>query len=193
MIAFHLVLHIYIYSIPLPHYVSSQLLHFINCLVLCISFFLFFFLSTKLCLPPQKRVSSSVDIILIRFKLLGQARDSIGTVLCIDDEEGIIRIGFTGASRGWQADPADFQRLQEFKVGDWIRVRYTVPAAKHGFGAVTPGSIGVVYGIRPDSSLLIEFCYLPSPWLCEPEEIEPVVPFKVSASFSLFWYGLNLN
>lgn len=125
--------------------------------------------------------------------MLGQSPDSIGTVLCIDDEEGIIRIGFTGASRGWQADPADFQRLQEFKVGDWIRVRYTLPAAKHGFGDVTPGSIGVVYGIRPDSSLLIEFCYVPSPWLCEPEEIEPVVPFKASASFSLFCYGLYLN
>ncbi|KGN48095.1 E3 ubiquitin-protein ligase KEG [Cucumis sativus] len=114
-----------------------------------------------------------------RFKLFEQSRDSIGTVLCIDDEEGIIRIGFTGASRGFQADPADFQRLQEFKVGDWIRVRYTLPAAKHGFGDVTPGSIGVVYGIRPDSSLLIEFCYVQSPWLCEPEEIEPVVPFKI--------------
>ena len=143
----------------------------------------------------KKKVSSSANVILIRFKLLGQSRDSIGTVLCIDDEEGIIRIGFTGASRGWQADPADFQRLQEFKVGDWIRVRYTVPAARHGFEAVSPGSIGVVYGIRPDSSLLIEFCYLPSPWLCEPEEIEPVVPFKVNASFSLFlvWFKFKLS
>lgn len=149
---------------------------------------MFFFINDILL---KKKVSSSADIILIRFKLLGQSRDSIGTVLCIDDEEGIIRIGFTGASRGWQADPADFQRLQEFKVGDWIRVRNTVPTARHGFGAVTPGSIGVVYGIRPDSSLLIEFCYLPSPWLCEPEEIELVVPFKVS--LFLIWFKFNLS
>lgn len=108
----------------------------------------------------------------------GQSRDSIGTVLCIEDD-GIIRIGFSGASRGWQADPADFQRFEEFKVGDWVCVRNTLLAAKHGFGAVTTGSIGIVYGIRPDGSLLIEFSYLFSPWLCEPEEVEPVVPFKV--------------
>ncbi|GAV62128.1 Pkinase domain-containing protein/Ank_2 domain-containing protein/Ank_3 domain-containing protein/zf-RING_2 domain-containing protein [Cephalotus follicularis] len=113
-----------------------------------------------------------------RYQLRGQSRDSIGTVLCVEDE-GIIRIGFTGASRGWQADPADFQRVEEFKVGDWVRVRHALPAAKHGFGAVTPGSIGTVYGIRPDCSLLVEFSYLSSPWLCEPEEIEPVVPFRI--------------
>ncbi|KAJ4840034.1 hypothetical protein Tsubulata_033350 [Turnera subulata] len=113
-----------------------------------------------------------------RYELREQSHDSIGTVLCVEDD-GIIRIGFSGASRGWQADPADFQRFEEFKVGDWVRVRNTLVAAKHGFGAVTPGSIGIVYGIRPDSSLLIEFSYLFSPWLCEPEEVEPVLPFKV--------------
>lgn len=109
----------------------------------------------------------------------GQSCDSIGTVLCVDDDDGIIRIGFTGASRGWQADPADFERVEEFKVGDWVRVRHNLPFVKHGFGAVTPGSIGVVYGIRPDSSLLIEFSYLASPWLCEPEEVESFSPFRV--------------
>lgn len=118
----------------------------------------------------------------------GQSRDSIGTVLCIDDDDGVIRIGFTGASRGWQADPADFERVEEFKVGDWVRVRHNLHSVKHGFGAVIPGSIGLVYGIRPDSSLLIEFSYLPSPWLCEPEEVEPFTPFRVSKFIFLFVY-----
>jgi hypothetical protein len=120
--------------------------------------------------------------------LRGQSRDSIGTVLCIDDDDGVIRIGFTGASRGWQADPADFERVEEFKVGDWVRVRHNLHSVKHGFGAVIPGSIGLVYGIRPDSSLLIEFSYLPSPWLCEPEEVEPFTPFRVSKFIFLFVY-----
>lgn len=115
----------------------------------------------------------------------GQSRDSIGTVLCVDDDDGIIRIGFTGASRGWQADPADFERVEEFKVGDWVRVRHNLHSAKHGFGAVIPGSIGVVCGIRTDGSLLIEFSYLPSPWLCEPEEVESFTPFRVRIFFSM--------
>lgn len=118
----------------------------------------------------------------------GQSRDSIGTVLCIDDDDGVIRIGFTGASRGWQADPADFERVEEFKVGDWVSVRHNLHSAKHGFGVVIPGSIGLVYGIRPDCSLLIEFSYLPSPWLYEPEEVEPFTPFRVSKFIFLFVY-----
>lgn len=72
------------------------------------------------------------------------------------------------------------ERVEEFKVGDWVRIRPTLTTAKHGLGSVTPGSIGIVYCIRPDSSLLLELCYLPNPWHCEPEEVEPVSPFRVS-------------
>ena len=108
----------------------------------------------------------------------GLSLDSIGTVLCVDDD-GIVRIGFSGASRGWQADPAEIQRVEEFKIGDWVRVRSALTTTKHGLGAVTPGSIGIVYCIRPDYSLLLEFSYLPSLWLCEPEEVESVVAFRV--------------
>ncbi|KAF6171164.1 hypothetical protein GIB67_035121 [Kingdonia uniflora] len=43
---------------------------------------------------------------------------------------------------------------------------------------ITPGSIGIVYCIRPDNSLLLELSYLPSPWHCEPEEVEPVIPLR---------------
>nr|XP_023928189.1 E3 ubiquitin-protein ligase KEG-like [Quercus suber]POE91085.1 e3 ubiquitin-protein ligase keg [Quercus suber] len=132
-----------------------------------------------LSLERGQLVRLKADIEKPRYELRGQSCDSIGTVLCVDDDDGIIRIGFTGASRGWQADPADFERVEEFKVGDWVRVRHNLPFAKHGFGAVTPGSVGVVYGIRPDSSLLIEFSYLASPWLCEPEEVESFSPFRI--------------
>lgn len=118
------------------------------------------------------------DVIEPRYALHEQLRDSQGTVLCIEDE-GFIRIGFHGASKGWQADPADFQRFEEFKVGDWVCVRKTPQAVKHDFGIVTAGSIGIVHGIRSDSSLLIEFSCVPAPCIFEPEEVEPVVPFKI--------------
>ncbi|KAF6155421.1 hypothetical protein GIB67_019947 [Kingdonia uniflora] len=108
----------------------------------------------------------------------GQSRDSIGTVLCVDDD-GILRVGFPGASRGYKADPAEMERVEEFMVGDWVRIRPSLTTAKHGLGAVTPGSIGIVYCIRPDNSLLLELSYLPSPWHCEPEEVEPVIPLRI--------------
>jgi E3 ubiquitin-protein ligase KEG len=112
-------------------------------------------------------------------------------VLCIDDD-GILRVGFPGASRGWKADPAEMERVEEFKIGDWVRIRPSLTTAKHGLGPVTPGSIGVVYSIRPDHSLLLDLSYLQGPWHCEPEEVEPVEPFKVQrCTFSggrwMFW------
>ena len=91
-----------------------------------------------------------------------------------------MRVGFPGASRGWKADPTEMERVEEFKVGDWVRIRPTLTTAKHGLGSVTPGSIGIVYCVRPDSGLLLELSYLPNPWHCEPEEVEPVVPFRVN-------------
>ncbi|XP_047316701.1 E3 ubiquitin-protein ligase KEG-like [Impatiens glandulifera] len=118
------------------------------------------------------------DIEQPRYPLTGLSLSSIGTVLCVDDD-GIVRIGFTGASRGWQADPAELQRVEEFKIGDWVRVLPTLTVTKHGLGAVTPGSIGVVCCIRPDHSLVLEFSYLSNPWLCEPEEVESVTPFRI--------------
>ncbi|GBG60914.1 hypothetical protein CBR_g16035 [Chara braunii] len=106
-----------------------------------------------------------------------QTHESIGTILCID-EDGVLRVGFAGAARGWKADPADMERADEYKVGDWVKVKPTLTSAKHGLGTVTAGSIGVVYSIRPDHSLLLDLCYLAGPWLCEPEEVDPVEPFK---------------
>ncbi|KAL9239925.1 hypothetical protein vseg_014196 [Gypsophila vaccaria] len=115
-----------------------------------------------------------------RFGWRGQSHDSIGTVLCVDDDgDGILRVGFPGASRGYKADPAEMERVEEYKVGDWVRIRPTLTTAKHGLGAVTPGSVGIVYCIRPDSSLLLELSYLPNPWHCEPEEVEHVEPFRI--------------
>lgn len=133
----------------------------------------------------------------VRFGWRAQSRDSIGTVLCVDDD-GSLRVGFPGASRGWRADPSEVERVEEFKVGDWVRVRASLTATVNGMEAITPGSIGIVYSIRPDSSLLLGLCYVPKPWHCEPEEVEHVEPFKVlqfiqvlSHSFLFHWIQAN--
>ncbi|XP_058077369.1 E3 ubiquitin-protein ligase KEG [Magnolia sinica] len=129
-------------------------------------------------LDRGQHVQLKPDIKEPRYGWRGQSRDSIGTVLCVDDD-GILRVGFPGASRGWKADPAEMERVEEFKVGDWVRIRPSLTTAKHGLGSVTPGSIGIVYCIRPDNSLLLELSYLQGPWHCEPEEVEPVEPFRI--------------
>ncbi|CAD5331582.1 unnamed protein product [Arabidopsis thaliana] len=129
-------------------------------------------------LDRGQHVRLRADVKEPRFGWRGQSRDSVGTVLCVD-EDGILRVGFPGASRGWKADPAEMERVEEFKVGDWVRIRQNLTSAKHGFGSVVPGSMGIVYCVRPDSSLLVELSYLPNPWHCEPEEVEPVAPFRI--------------
>ncbi|KAJ7547407.1 hypothetical protein O6H91_08G084400 [Diphasiastrum complanatum] len=129
-------------------------------------------------LDRGQHVRLKADVKAPRFGWRGQSRDSIGTVLCTDDD-GILRVGFPGASRGWKADPAEMERVEEFKVGDWVRLRPSLTSVKHGLGPVTPGSIGVVYSVRPDNSLLLDLSYLQGPWRCEPEEVEPVEPFQV--------------
>ncbi|PHU09809.1 E3 ubiquitin-protein ligase KEG [Capsicum chinense] len=130
-------------------------------------------------LDRGQHVKLKPDVKEPRFGWRGHAHDSIGTVLCVDDD-GVLRVGFPGASRGWKADPAEMERVEEFKVGDWVRIRPTLTTAKHGFGSATPGSIGVIYCIRPDNSLMVELSYLPHPWHCEPEEVEPVEPFRIA-------------
>eukprot|EP00249_Psilotum_nudum_P023910 c29025_g1_i1 orf=417-5300(+) len=129
-------------------------------------------------LDRGQHVRLKADVKEPKYGWRGQSRESIGTVLCVDDD-GILRVGFPGASRGWKADPAEMERVEEFQVGDWVRIRPSLTTAKHGLGSVTPGSIGVVYSIRPDNSLLLVLNYLQGPWHCEPEEVERVDPFKV--------------
>ncbi|EPS65316.1 hypothetical protein M569_09458, partial [Genlisea aurea] len=129
-------------------------------------------------LDRGQHVKLKSDVKEPRFGWRGQSHTSIGTVLCVDDD-GILRVGFPGASRGWKADPAEMERVEEFKVGDWVRIRPALTTAKHGLGSVTPGSIGIVCCIRPDKSLLLELSYLPAPWHCEPEELEHVEPFRI--------------
>ncbi|CAN1316141.1 E3 ubiquitin-protein ligase KEG [Linum perenne] len=85
-------------------------------------------------LDRGQHVRLKSDVKEPRFGWRGQLRDSIGTVLCVDDD-GILRVGFPGASRGWKADPAEMERVEEFKVGDWVRIRPTLTTAKHGLGS----------------------------------------------------------
>ncbi|MED6205276.1 hypothetical protein PIB30_016259 [Stylosanthes scabra] len=129
-------------------------------------------------LERGQHVKLKEDVKEARFGWPEQSHNISGTLLSVDDD-GIIRVGFPGGSRGWKADPTEIKRVEEFKVGDWVRVRPNLTTTKHELGSVTPGSIGIVYCIGPDCSLFITLTYLPIPWHCEPEEVEHVVPFRI--------------
>ncbi|KAH9615035.1 hypothetical protein KSS87_008312 [Heliosperma pusillum] len=145
-------------------------------------------------LDRGQHVKLKDDVKEPRFGWRGQSRESIGTVLCVDDD-GILRVGFPGASRGWKGDPAEMERVEEYKVGDWVRIRPTLTAAKHGLGSVTPGSVvgepryawggethhsvGKISEIESDGLLIIEIPNRPIPWQADPADMEKVEDFKV--------------
>lgn len=90
-----------------------------------------------------------------------------------------MRVGFSGVFRGWKVDFVEMERVEEYKVGDWVRIRLFFIIVKYGLGVVILGSIGIVYCIRLDSSLLLELSYFLNFWYCELEEVEYVEFFRV--------------
>ncbi|TYH75458.1 hypothetical protein ES332_D04G020400v1 [Gossypium tomentosum] len=129
-------------------------------------------------LDRGQHVKLRADVKEPRFGWRGQSCDSIGTVLCVDDD-GILRVGFPGASRGWKADPAEMERVEEFKVGDWVRVKASVPSPKYGWEDITRSSIGIIHSLEDDGDIGIAFCFRSKPFCCSVTDVEKVPPFEV--------------
>ncbi|KAH0927093.1 hypothetical protein HID58_019349, partial [Brassica napus] len=83
----------------------------------------------------------SIVIVVLLFAWAGQSRDSVYTVLCVDKDE-ILRVGFPGVSRGLKADPSKLERVEELKIGDWVRVK--VPDSSISYGWSKPFSCSVI-------------------------------------------------
>ncbi|KAL0657632.1 hypothetical protein Bca4012_078217 [Brassica carinata] len=83
----------------------------------------------------------SIVIVVLLFAWAGQSRDSVYTVLCVDKDE-ILRVGFPGSSRGLKADPSKLERVEELKIGDWVRVK--VPDSSISYGWSKPFSCSVI-------------------------------------------------
>ncbi|KAL2588355.1 hypothetical protein AAZV13_13G163600 [Glycine max] len=128
-------------------------------------------------LDRGQHVQLKEDVKKPRFGWPGQSRDSIGTVLCVDDD-GIIRVGFPGQSRGWKADPGEMERVEEFKVGDWVRVKASVSAPRYGWEDVTRNSIGVIHSLEEDGDMGIAFCFRSKLFPCSVTDVEKVPHFE---------------
>jgi E3 ubiquitin-protein ligase KEG len=78
-------------------------------------------------------------------------------------------------------DPAEVEVVEEqpICIGDWVRVKSSVPTPTHQWGEVTHKSIGVVQKIDDDGDLWVAFCFLERLWVCKPSEMERVRPFNI--------------
>ena len=67
---------------------------------------------------------------------------------------------------------------EEIRIGDWVRVRASVPTPSHHCGEVSHASVGVVHWIE-DGELCVAFCFMERLWVCKAWEMEKVRAFKV--------------
>nr|CAB3465350.1 unnamed protein product [Digitaria exilis] len=125
-----------------------------------------------------QHVQLKPDVSEPRFGWRGQSRDSIGTVLCVDDD-GILRVGFPGASRGWRADPAEIERVEEYKIGDQVCVKRSVAEPRYAWGGETHHSVGKIIDIESDGLLIIDIPNRAAPWQADPSDMEKIENFKV--------------
>lgn len=95
-------------------------------------------------LDSGQHVRLKKDVREPRFGWHDQSRDSVATVLYVD-EDGILQVGFPGAYRGLKADPAAIERVEERKIGDWVRVKASASSMSYGWEDVTLNSYGVMY------------------------------------------------
>lgn len=65
------------------------------------------------------------------------------------------------------------------QVGDWVRVKATVPSPKYGWEDVTRNSIGIVHSLQDDGDVGVAFCFRSKLFLCSVADVEKAQPFEV--------------
>jgi hypothetical protein len=68
------------------------------------------------------------------------------------------------------------------QVGDWIRVKATVPSPKYGWEDVTRNSIGIVHSLQDDGDVGVAFCFRSRLFLCSVADVEKAQPYLSHAS-----------
>lgn len=65
------------------------------------------------------------------------------------------------------------------QVGDWVRVKTSVPAPKYGWDDVPRSSIGIIFASEEDGDVDVAFCFRSKTFRCSVTDIEKVPPFEV--------------
>lgn len=72
-----------------------------------------------------------------------------------------------------------FSLFQNDQVGDWVRVKASVPSPKYGWEDVHRTSIGVIRSLEEDGDMGIAFCFRSKIFSCSMTDMEKVSPFEV--------------
>lgn len=65
------------------------------------------------------------------------------------------------------------------QVGDWVRVKASVPSPKYGWEDVARNSIGIIHSLEDDGDMGVAFCTRSKPFSCSVADMEKVQPFEV--------------
>ena len=77
-----------------------------------------------------------------------------------------------------RASPIFFWLVHE-QVGDWVRVKASVPSPKYGWDDVPRSSIGIIFALEEDGDVDVAFCFRSKTFPCSVTDIEKVPPFEV--------------
>ena len=72
-----------------------------------------------------------------------------------------------------------FSLFQNEQVGDWVRVKASVPSPKYGWEDVNRTSIGIIRSLEEDGDMGIAFCFRSKIFSCSVTDMEKVSPFEV--------------
>ncbi|KAJ0959844.1 hypothetical protein J5N97_000444 [Dioscorea zingiberensis] len=111
----------------------------------------------------------------------GETHHSVGKITDIESD-GLLMIDIPSRPSPWQADPSDMEKVENFKVGDWVRVKASVPSPKYGWEDVTcetalgpsgwsnetAASIGTIARIDMDGTLNVRVAGKSSLWKVAP-------------------------
>lgn len=76
--------------------------------------------------------------------------------------------------------PFSFSFFEKIQVGDWVRVRASVPSPKYGWDDVTRLSTGIVHSLDDAGDMGVAFCFRSKPFTCSVTDMEKVPsPFEV--------------
>lgn len=71
------------------------------------------------------------------------------------------------------------------QVGDWVRVKASVPSPKYGWEDVTRNSIGIIHSLEDDGDMGVALCFRSKPFSCSVADMEKVQPFEVGEKIHL--------
>lgn len=73
-----------------------------------------------------------------------------------------------------------FLFLKKIQVGDWVRMRASLPSPKYGWDDVTRLSVGIIHSLDDVGDMGVAFCFRSKPFTCSVTDMEKVSsPFEV--------------